>query len=113
MAFRTQHTEQRTRLTSLLARKGIAATAAPKKRERLRRRFPKDGESVLDEQFPVDPEVDAFLITIFVFIFVFGMLLSLVYVAPGFVSRMTGLEQLYPMPNPQIPNSLTFVDEAP
>ena len=109
--FEDKAQQQRSRLTSRLAKKGITAAVQPP-RERLRRRFPKDGESVLDERFPPDPEVDAFLITIFLFISVFGILLSLVYLAPGLVSRVTGLKQIVPMPNPQIPQGLT-IQEAP
>ncbi len=49
--------------------------------------------------------INSFLLVIFLFISVFGMLLALVYVAPGLISRVTGLKLVRPVP---IPQGLTF-----
>ncbi len=92
--YRDQALQQRSRLTARLQKKGLtpitdATDDTPHKR---RRRFPKKGESVLDEREPPDPDVDAFFITIFLFIAVFGFLLASIYVAPNWVSWVTGLK---------------------
>ena len=104
LSFDTQAANQRSRLTARLDKKGIkATTVAP--RNRPKRRIPKRGESILDEKLQSDPEVDSFLLVIFLFISVFGILLALVYVAPGLISRVTGLKLVRPVP---IPQGLTF-----
>lgn len=103
LSFDTQAAKQRSRLTARLEKKGITATTAP--RDRPRRRIPKRGESILDEKLQADPEVDSFLLVIFLFIAVFGILLALVYIAPGLISRVTGLKLVRPVP---IPQGLTF-----
>jgi hypothetical protein len=115
LTFRDQTLFQRSRLESILSEKGITLKESPKdenSKRRKRRRFPKKGESILDERAEADPEVDAFFITIFLFIAVFGFLLASVYVAPHWVSWLTGLKLVQRIPNPQVPEGISF-SEAP
>ena len=114
LTYRDQAIQQRSRLESRLRKKGIAPTNTEETEHETprRRRFPRKGESILDERNPPDPEVDAFFITIFLFISVFGCLLASVYVAPGWVAWITGLKLVKRIPNPQVPQGLFFSQAA-
>lgn len=117
--YRDQALQQRSRLTARLQKKGLTPITTPTTDDtddtphKRRRRFPKKGESVLDEREPPDPDVDAFFITIFLFIAVFGFLLASIYVAPNWVSWVTGLKLIKRIPNPQVPEGLYYTAEAP